>query len=882
MLSRWTAFILFIACMGFPPSLLAAGNDEVTVVPVGTAPVEKGAHNVSYLLPMGPEGPLAQAMVLIASQPSMKVTATPLSPDNQPREGEEPMEQVPATLKFKLGEAELPIWELQKQATAYVINLDAIKANPDHAKGRLAMNIELTTAADGLAVSVLGMPDPLLANSSTNGPLASLANAARDPEVQSLLQALVLEVSAQKPKALAEYERLRNAKNEKVARLARRAVRMLSYDLRKRKLSGNFMEHYRWGLYLQQCGLFGAAFREFEECRIIFPWRADTQFRAGEMFERTGGPAYTLLDYLDRTAEAAPRTQSNNWYVLVTILRQRGDRKLSSQEVYNIKDNWLAAERCITGATNGRLRLITSFYDVRDEQQIAYEGREGDYFAPTANLVEVRGWFDSVISITPRLPSDNNKPRRTFSNDVGLNGAGLTCLFHDTPWPEFTAAINDQLSEAARASELDVGFLWGNQVTGAGHQPAPSVGYAARAALYYHLPQYFIPHLKMNDLPQPGNYLGLWRVEGPYPIKDQAPAQGLPKRHVLDALDAEPEQTEQIVSEDDFVDLKKLFPNAGWALARATTWVYSPTEQTVRMWLGRNDGLAVWVNSRLVYAGRQYAAGEFEDRNLVDTVASYAELKNGWNEIRVVVESWPAPRDQGWGFSVRLCDLNNNTPPGLASVYEHPDEDLVPAYAPPPTGPYYLWTQAQADYLDILPSLTSADLAAITGIKDLHVDGFVDRLKGYAAVLAPDLAEGTTYRVLKESWRVDKDSDSALNNVLDWSREACAALRYQKNGAERDLLFIKPEAFEAFTTDLIEPAATAKLFEGKSPAQRILGYVLVPAANEGTRVLFVIDSLLSDKSDADRSVWPVDEEDLLTPFGPEIWNASLLPMGPLP
>ncbi len=94
--------------------------------------------------------------------------------------------------------------------------------------------------------------------------------------------------------------------------------------------------------------------------------------------------------------------------------------------------------------------------------------------------------------------------------------------------------------------------------------------------------------VKIADEPVPESAVRLWKIEGPYAVKEATPGEGKPGHHVLDPIPSGGASVNR-VSDTDFIDLARLFPKAGWARAVATSWVYSPTDQEVRMWLGQND-----------------------------------------------------------------------------------------------------------------------------------------------------------------------------------------------------------------------------------------------------------------------------------------------------
>lgn len=858
--------------MALKPTALvnAGGHPDVTLLPLGTAGIEKGAKAHSFRLPQGPDGVLPQAIIFITSQPWTDF-APPAPLALEAAENAPTRKQVPATIKFIVAGKELPLWKLDPHPTAYVINLATLKSNPKFNDGLLALTIDLQTEAPGLNLNAVGAPDPLLAGDSLDGPLSDFAETAKDPDLKAYYSGLLLELGEKSAEALAVYKKLVASPNADVARLARRGVRMMSYPFRPRKLSGNFNEHRRWALYLQQCGLLGPARDEFDECRIIYSDVPDTYLQAAEASDRLGVTGATLYNLLTQAAVLCAAAEPSDWYALVVTLDSRGGIKLSTGQRAEIKNSFFLMQGIVWGSTRGAVRIIPTFLTVSEESEWAYHFRGNpphQVFGPSDDIVAQRGWFDCVFSVAPSVAGDSESGAdgpitvATVGGDEGPNGAAMSCLPHDAAWPDYLQAFYEQFAWAARVGEVGVTFPELDRARYCGKRPVGHKGGAFRSALADGFTESMFRRPKIADEPQPGSYLRMWSVEGPFPVKDSTTGGGLPPHHVLEPLPPSAGPPVRLVSNTDFIDLKRLFHDAGPARARAACWVFSPEDQEVRMWLGQNDGMAAWLNGRCIHEGRYYSSGNFEDRNLVDTVASYARLKKGWNELRVVVEAWPAPRDKGWGFSVRFCDWENRPIPGLAYVHEPPASDLVAPYAPPKPGAYFSWNAVKGDYLDALPQLSAADLAAYTGIKGLNVSSEIEGMNGFVALSAPDASGRSSYRSLSSSWQPGRDSDLALNNVLDWARESCAALRFTKEGRDHDLLFIKPDSIENFLTLLIEPPDAKALFKGLSPLDRILGYVLVPAGQSRAPVI-VADTLL-----ADGKHWPADEDDLMDPLAP--------------
>jgi hypothetical protein len=105
-----------------------------------------------------------------------------------------------------------------------------------------------------------------------------------------------------------------------------------------------------------------------------------------------------------------------------------------------------------------------------------------------------------------------------------------------------------------------------------------------------------------------------------------------------------------------YIDLMANYGAVSYAAAYGFVDVYSPTAQTVNMWMGSDDGIKVWVNGNVAWDNdvrRPYVADQ--DKT---TVA----LNAGWN--RVLAKSTQSTKT--WGFSVKFCDSNGNAVPGLA------------------------------------------------------------------------------------------------------------------------------------------------------------------------------------------------------------------------
>jgi hypothetical protein len=299
---------------------------------------------------------------------------------------------------------------------------------------------------------------------------------------------------------------------------------------------------------------------------------------------------------------------------------------------------------------------------------------------------------------------------------------------------------------------------------------------------------------------------------------------------------------------ENFVDLRQALPNApDKCVAYARTYIWSPESQEVRLWIGYNDTAAFWLNGRQIHRGEYYACAKWDDANRPYMLASSGRLEQGWNVLVAKVE-----RGGGdWGFSVHAVGFDKQPVAGLKYAAALPAGERAARYAPPAAGPHYRWADVREDYLELLPRLTSADLAQITGITGLTVaehefmltvpEGRA-ALPGSAYVAAPD------------------KSDRALNNFLNWDTEAAAALRYERDGQVRDLVLVRPEYFDEYLTLLREPGGR---LDGKPVDERVLGCIFLREARYDSapshrgRAVLVLDAALGD--------YPADALDLLTP-----------------
>lgn len=837
-------------------SLTAAPRSDMAPMPLGTARLNKGTQQVTYRLPSDVNGPLDQGVLIWGIRPRR-----PAPPPKNAAEIVNPVNpgRAPCDLTVNINGQDLPKWTLADKMTGFVLHPKLLKdKNAQFDKAVVGMTLTLDGEPDGADFHLTSLPELGLLHGDYSGPLADLPKSCKDEDARKYFEGLALEVSGDYPAALKCYDGLARCKNETIARFARRGRRLMKYQMRPYKISGNFGEHMRWGLFAQQCGFHGIGKIEFDECRILLPDDIGAQIHAAEATEHVGAPFLDVQDYLMRAINGAVTRfrqmhaagddtslfESTEWNLLVVILRNReymenqggapvkATRSLKAGEITQIKNLLILACRMIQGATEGRIAIVPTTFEIDDASQFPYVNY-GDATGPGASVIEERGWFDGMISVRPRIPEEQGRKAVTIGGELGPKGVGLSDVFEDADIYELTHALYSQLAFAAARNEAGPGLPTGEALLSAGHQPIPNLGYACRAALRYYLTPTMIRQLRTSLLTHRDDFVRFWSIR----------TEGKPATVVE--------------SPTTFVDVARTIQRTGASRAMAECWVFSPKNQDVTMAIGQSRTVGAKVNGRAVREGRLGAPDSPAANGGVDSVLAGATLKTGWNHVELTVES-PAASGR-WGFSLSLRDVRGKPLKGLAFVAQRPSEGVVSPAASPSAGPHYNWGDVYLDYTHQLPMLDAAGLRKLTDVADLTLTGKVEGALGYFSVDTATPQKATAYRASPAAW-AGTDKDETLNNVMDWKREACASFRYMKDGKARDLLFLKPEAIQAYLTLLEESSDAASVFGDTVAAERILGYCLVPAGPI-RRPLLVVETLLGDQNG-----WPVDEEDLLEPW----------------
>jgi hypothetical protein len=183
--------------------------------------------------------------------------------------------------------------------------------------------------------------------------------------------------------------------------------------------------------------------------------------------------------------------------------------------------------------------------------------------------------------------------------------------------------------------------------------------------------------LTVEDGSGSGAYVLSWLLNGYYPNADKATRLSkdyLGSEAVVGPLEGSASGGKtwfRVTSTTEYVDLYRAFGSTTYCAAYAFAYVYSPSPQTVNLWVGSNDGIKVWVNARLVLTKDVYRSFTLDkDRTTVSLV-------KGWTKLLVKISQATG----SWGFSAKLCDSAGNKVPGLAYALApiSPDDRTPPA-----------------------------------------------------------------------------------------------------------------------------------------------------------------------------------------------------------
>jgi HEAT repeat protein len=152
-----------------------------------------------------------------------------------------------------------------------------------------------------------------------------------------------------------------------------------------------------------------------------------------------------------------------------------------------------------------------------------------------------------------------------------------------------------------------------------------------------------------------------WLVCGPFPMENDeqferpfAPEQSIDLEARYDTTIGKKQYVatwREIRAKGNKVDLANFYPLTSGnivdhAFIYALGYVYSPTERRVKLAVGSDDGVRVWLNDALVWSNHIHRAAKM-DEDVTD-----ATLRAGWNKVLLKLENNTAD----WQFFFRIAD----------------------------------------------------------------------------------------------------------------------------------------------------------------------------------------------------------------------------------
>ena len=115
-------------------------------------------------------------------------------------------------------------------------------------------------------------------------------------------------------------------------------------------------------------------------------------------------------------------------------------------------------------------------------------------------------------------------------------------------------------------------------------------------------------------------------------------------------------------SPTNYLDLAKLYGNPTYCAAYMLTYVYSPAQQTVNMWVGSDDGVKIWLNGAVVWTNDIWRLFSMDSDKFTAT------LPSGWSRLLVKVSQ----AGLTWGCSLKFCNSAGNPLPGVTYALTPP------------------------------------------------------------------------------------------------------------------------------------------------------------------------------------------------------------------
>lgn len=669
-------------------------------------------------------------------------------------------------------------------------------------------------------------------------------------------------------KATSEFKKgLASADKPESQRLFRRLIRWCDAETEFSKVKSG-EGYYDLGLYSMVNGYWDLAYDCFTKATELMPKNPDAWYMLGDAASYKYSDIELKMEkcypYYRKAADLYPKENSNTYRTYFGLFRnmkiKENDkeqvRHITDEEIEHTKKMWLWDTALMESSSRGALRLVNTFEVIDKEVDNTdpwnpkpYEG----LFKP--------GTVETFMKMTDWGASD------ACGHDCGPDRSAIVNMGIRT-WDTYYHEWNHTMDWTLITSELGIGVPTTHSSDWCGFEPISSMGMGHHSCNRYYTTPGMYRYIRGSD-PITTPYIKDWLVTKPTeiapPITDE---QIKDEKFINDwmtqvhqktakvGLPAASAFTTKVEVAQDYIDLKMLFRNSPKnAYAFAKTYISSPKKQKVRVWLGADDNVRMWINGRLVHKGTTYwACALFTDCKEKDQFATGVMLEKGWNEVIVQITNaqhnidWLGgnPPDT-WGFSMRICDMYNKEVPGLTWQADMPDKFMMPVAfklnSKSPTT--YSWSKVADDYTMLTPELTIDDLRAITGYKTMTATNEIFF----------DLSKETLDPAIKP-YAIDKadPNNVALNNELNWffsPKEFAAVVRYKRGNETRDLLFLRPEAYESYLKLIKVPGK-------KNLSDSVIGYFLTERdESPNGRIVLVVDTYLGNKL-------PVDEEDLLS------------------
>lgn len=670
------------------------------------------------------------------------------------------------------------------------------------------------------------------------------------------------------------------------ARLARRFLRWISAEERFPRIAKtDAKSYYNLGLYAMVNGFWELAEKSFKASTAANPKNPDAWYMLGD----AASYVHSDLDkdfaqvypYYKKAADLYPRNNSNTYRNALCLFRKLRVKEngqetvltLTDEQIAETKLKWEWCTAVMESASRGALRFENRWMEFdREFDNTAELGHDP---APFEGLWEP-GSVDTFMKFTGWGASDaighDCGPSRSASVNIGMREWDV--LYHE--W-------NHTLDWLMIGSGAGIGVPETHSSDWCGFQPISSMGMGHHSCNRYYMTPGMYRAIRGSD-PPTTEWISEWLVSDPVALpgdeplpateakQNQARAATLKVTSPLSVRNV-PEVGARwalATAQNGWVDLKVVEPRAvPAAYTFAHVYVWSPADMKVRCWYGADDNARIWVNNRLAYDGVYWSVTKWEEASEKDQIAVPIRLLRGWNSVLLQVTNVPRAkpsdnpphpfyygRPDAWGFSVRFCDYQNRPIEGMRWQAQRPPMFDAARLTPPaplaaqnrPVAPTFSWWKVRDDYTMDLPRLTVEDLRAVTGFDSLAVTNEV--------LIRPGNGIRTALPVLMQA----DPGVVALDNQVNWffsPKETMGALRYKRaSGETRDLVFLRPEMYEAFFR-IARMTPEARKRGIRWHADQVIGYLTVPRGDSPNgRILLVVDTYLGDSP-------PVDEEDLL-------------------